>query len=58
MPPCRGGHKKRKKTYARTAIVRGNREQMYGYFPAFGKLSESEGGSTHSDDTKEAGGKV
>ena len=29
-----------KKTYARTAIVRGNREQMYGYFPAFGKLSE------------------
>ena len=33
-------HKKRKKTYARTAIVRGNREQMYGYFPAFGKLSE------------------
>lgn len=37
---CRGCHKKRKKTYARTAIVRGNREQMYGYFPAFGKLSE------------------
>ena len=37
--------------------MRGNREQMYGYFPAFGKLSESEGGSTHSDDTKEAGGK-
>ena len=33
-------------------------KQMYGYFPAFGKLSESEGSSTHSDDTKEAGGKV
>ncbi len=35
-----GAIKRGKKTYARTAIVRGNREQMYGYFPAFSKLSE------------------
>ena len=53
-----GAIKKRKKAYARTAIVRGNREQMYRYFTALCKLSEGKSGSTNGCDTQKTGGKV